>query len=25
MLIGVIIHIFCVGIPISLTIRKYTR
>ena len=23
MLIGVIIHIFCVGIPISLTIRKY--
>jgi len=24
MLIGVIIHIFCVGIPISLTIRKYT-
>ena len=25
MLIGVIIHIFCVGIPISLNIRKYAR
>ena len=25
MLIGVIIHIFCVGIPISLSIRRYTR
>jgi len=25
MLIGVIIHIFCVGIPISLTIRQYSR
>ena len=25
MLIGVVIHIFCVGIPISLSIRRYTR
>jgi hypothetical protein len=25
MLIGVIIHIFCVGIPISLNIRRYAR
>jgi len=25
MLIGVIIHIFCVGIPISLSIRRYAR
>jgi hypothetical protein len=25
MLIGIIIHIFCVGIPISLNIRKYGR
>jgi phage shock protein PspC (stress-responsive transcriptional regulator) len=25
MLIGVIIHIFCVGIPISLNIRRYGR
>lgn len=25
MLIGVVIHIFCVGIPIALTIRKYWR
>ena len=25
MLIGVVIHIFCVGIPISLNIRKYAR
>ncbi len=25
MFIGVIIHIFCVGIPISLNIRKYAR
>jgi hypothetical protein len=25
MLIGVIIHIFYVGIPISLTIRQYAR
>ena len=25
MLIGVVIHIFCVGLPISLNIRKYAR
>jgi phage shock protein PspC (stress-responsive transcriptional regulator) len=25
MLIGVIIHIFCVGIPISLNVRRYAR
>ena len=25
MFIGVIIHIFCVGIPISLSIRRYAR
>ena len=25
MLIGVLIHIFCVGIPISLSIRRYAR
>jgi hypothetical protein len=25
MLIGVVIHIFCVGMPISLNIRKYAR
>jgi len=25
MLIGVIIHIFCVGLPISLTIRRFAR
>jgi phage shock protein PspC (stress-responsive transcriptional regulator) len=25
MLIGVIIHIFCVGLPISMNIRKYSR
>jgi hypothetical protein len=25
MLIGVVIHIFCVGIPISLNIRKYAQ
>jgi hypothetical protein len=25
MLIGVIIHVFCVGIPISLNIRRYAR
>ena len=25
MFIGVIIHIFCVGIPISLNMRKYAR
>ena len=24
MLIGIVIHIFCVGLPISLTIRKYS-
>jgi phage shock protein PspC (stress-responsive transcriptional regulator) len=25
MLIGVVIHIFCVGLPISMNIRKYSR
>jgi phage shock protein PspC (stress-responsive transcriptional regulator) len=25
MLIGVIIHIFCVGLPISLTVRRFAR
>src|SRR5262249_28093047 len=25
MIIGVIIHIFCVGLPIALSVRKYSR
>ena len=25
MLIGIVIHIFCVGLPIALSIRKYSR
>jgi len=25
MIIGIIIHIFCVGLPISLSVRKHSR
>jgi hypothetical protein len=25
MLIGVVIHIFCVGLPISLSVRRFSR
>jgi uncharacterized membrane protein YagU involved in acid resistance len=25
MIVGVIIHIFCVGLPISLTVRRFSR